>query len=213
MSIQRQTLAAIAAELNRLSWRLSWRDWPLGPALYLTDATAHPAPEKILDRLPAGSVVILRDYDQTDRDALARQLAAECHKRRLYLLIGRDADLARRVGAQGVHLPEGLVAQLPRLRQAHRDLLFTTACHSARALRRAERLGADAVLLSPVFPTCSHPETLGRPDKVLGVCRFRMLCRETNLPVYALGGINVTTASRLRHCRLAGLAAIRGYED
>ncbi|WP_321396447.1 thiamine phosphate synthase [Emcibacter sp.] len=209
MFYQRQTLAAIAAKLNQGNQS----DWPLGPALYLTDATVHPAPERILEQLPPASVVVLRDYDHPGREALARHLAGLCRRKHLYFLVGADAALARKVGAVGVHLPEGLVRHLPRLRHKHQDFIFTTACHSARALHRAERLGADAVLLSPVFPTESHPESLTRPDLTLGPTRFRTLCRRTDLPVYALGGVTGQTAQRLRHAPLAGLASIRGYEE
>ncbi|MFC7047713.1 thiamine phosphate synthase [Emcibacter nanhaiensis] len=167
---------------------------------------------QIPDRLPATSVVILRDYDHPEREVLAARLAEMCQRRRLYFFVGGDAALAHRVGAHGVHLPERLIDRLPRLRQTYQTFLFTASCHSARALLRAERLGADAVLLSPVFPTHSHAETFSRPERTLGACRFRTLCRRSNIPVYALGGLNVDTAPRLRQSTLAGLASIRGYE-
>jgi thiamine-phosphate pyrophosphorylase len=72
--------------------------------------------------------------------------------------------------------------------------------HSLRELRRARQ--AAAVLLSPVFPTRTHPG-----GKVLGPLRFRLLAGRSLVPVIALGGMNPRTARRLRWPRWAGIDA------
>jgi len=56
------------------------------------------------------------------------------------------------------------------------------------------------VLLSPVFPTRSHP---GQPT--LGPVRFRLLAARAGLPVIALGGMNRATARRLAWPRWAAI--------
>ncbi|MEM8726358.1 MAG: thiamine phosphate synthase [Pseudomonadota bacterium] len=56
----------------------------------------------------------------------------------------------------------------------------------------ANRFGADAVLLSPVFTTRSHPG-----GKVLGAQRFRRLASYARTPVIALGGMNAARAREL----------------
>ena len=83
------------------------------------------------------------------------------------------------------------------------QLRVTVAAHSLPALIRARAAGADAALLSPVFPTESHP---GAPT--LGAHRFARLARAAGLPVYALGGVNVENAARLRGSGAFGIAAI-----
>jgi thiamine-phosphate pyrophosphorylase len=72
--------------------------------------------------------------------------------------------------------------------------------HSLRELARARR--ADAALLSPVFPTRSHPG-----GKVLGPLRFRLLAQRSPVPVIALGGLNPRAARRLKWPRWAGIDA------
>jgi thiamine-phosphate pyrophosphorylase len=54
-----------------------------------------------------------------------------------------------------------------------------------------------------VFPTASHP---GAPH--LGAVRFAALARSTEMPVYALGGIDAENVMRLRQAGIAGIAAI-----
>lgn len=174
----------------------------LPPLILMTDARRLPDPLAAARALPRGSGVILRDYDAVDRESLARALARIARARGLVLLIGADAGLAARVGAAGVHLPE---AALRRARHCRRrpDWLVTAAAHDWPALRRAGQAGADAALLSPVFPTASHPETTP-----LGVGRFGALARLSPIPVYALGGITPRNAGRLAALNAAGIAAI-----
>jgi len=71
------------------------------------------------------------------------------------------------------------------------NLLITVAAHSRAGLHFAEICGADAVLLSPVFRTTTHPHT--RP---LGVHKFNLLSMGVQIPIYALGGINTNNARR-----------------
>jgi thiamine-phosphate pyrophosphorylase len=71
-----------------------------------------------------------------------------------------------------------------------------------REIGLARRLGADAALLSPVFPTRSHPG-----GAVLGPVRFRLLARQARLPVIALGGM---TGAKARALGWRSWAAIDG---
>jgi 8-oxo-dGTP diphosphatase len=51
-------------------------------------------------------------------------------------------------------------------------------------LRRAEALGCDFGVLSPVLPTQSHPGALH-----LGWEKFAAIAAGSSIPVYALGGL------------------------
>ncbi|MEM1269814.1 MAG: thiamine phosphate synthase [Bacteroidota bacterium] len=59
---------------------------------------------------------------------------------------------------------------------------------------------ADYVTFSPVFPTSSKP---GHPGE--GLQALRDVCRQSAVPVYALGGV---TPARLDDCREAGAAGV-----
>ena len=156
-------------------------------------------------RLPGGSAVILRDYDAGNRVPLAQHLRRMTAARGLMLLIAGDENLAEEVGADGLHLPERLLPGAAAIRRRHPGWLITAASHSAGALRRAQTARLDAALLSPVFPTRSHPNA-----PVLGAYRHRALQNAApRLPVYALGGVNITTVRRLPP-GVQGWAAIDG---
>ena len=158
---------------------------PLPNIWLLTDARNDAALEDILRRLPRGSGLVFR-HDHLSAaqrrarfDALARLARSRGH---MVVLSGSPAE-ARRWGADGAYGAPSTLALGPA------TLRLATA-HSLRELRQARR--ADAVLLSPVFPTRSHPG-----GKVLGPLRFRLLARHSPSPVIALGGLNPATAKRL----------------
>ncbi|MEE9300470.1 MAG: thiamine phosphate synthase [Alphaproteobacteria bacterium] len=193
-----RTLAELAKALNLRSG--DGRRLP--PLILMTDARRLPDPLAAAMTLPRGSAVILRDYDSPARAALARRLARLCRRRGLKLLIAADWALALAVGAQGVHLPEGLAHRARAVRRNPRWLI-TASAHSRAALVEAARAGADAAILAPVFATPSHP---GR--RPLGAMRFARLRREAPLPVYALGGVSAAGARRLKETGAVGIAAI-----
>lgn len=177
--------------------------------LLLTDAIRLPDPRAALARLPAGAGVVIRHADPGQRAAMASMTVVAARRRRQQILISGDWRLAARCGAAGVHLPERL-ARSGRIAEIlgwarRRKILLTMACHGRAALARAARLGIGAALLSPVFPTASHPGAAG-----LGALRFRIWTRQAKVPVLALGGVNAVTARRLAGSGAHGLAAIGG---
>ena len=197
------TLANAARLLNATA-RRPWR----GPALLLvTDEARLPDPLAVIARLSPGTGLLLRHYGDRHRLALATAIAAIARRRRLVLVVAGDWRLAARLGAQGLHLPEGLARHgvlAPALGyRRRRGLLLSVACHSPAALGRAAALGADAALLSPAFATASHPgaEPIGAP-------RFGLWAARARLPVIALGGMTPRAARRLPKGTMAGLAAV-----
>jgi len=176
------------------------------PALILiTDRRRLGDPMPAIRALPRGSAVILRDYDLKDREHLARTLCDLCHRLGHRLLVAGDARLAGRVGADGLHLPEIMAPRARCWRARRRHWLITVSAHSGAALAALSGRGADAALLGPVFATASHP---GAP--CLGPTRFAALVKTSPVPVYALGGISVDTAARLKRSGAVGIAAISG---
>ncbi|MFP6748838.1 MAG: thiamine phosphate synthase [Alphaproteobacteria bacterium] len=194
------SLAKLSFRLNRAAGVSS----RLPGVILLTDEARLPDPLVAAAALPRGGAVILRHYDAPGRENLGRELMALCRQRGLALLIAGDWRLAWKLGAHGVHLPEWQLWRPPAVARKP-GWLITAAAHSPSALVRAARLGVHGALLSPLFPTASHP---GAP--ALGVVAFAAAVRQAPLPVYGLGGITATNARRLASTGAAGIAAISG---
>jgi thiamine-phosphate pyrophosphorylase len=149
----------------------------------------------------------MRHYDDPDRAGLARQLKSLCQARQIPLIIAGDARLALNINADGLHLPEGILAGEKGTWRLWRrsGMLLSIAAHSPEALTRAAKAHADFALLSPVFPSKSHPENTG-----IGVPRFAAWAARAKLPVFALGGVNKHNMGRILTAGAAGWAAIDG---
>ena len=173
--------------------------------LFFTDPARTPNPEAVARRLPPGAAVVFRAFGATDAAERGARLMAVARARKLILLVGADADLARRIGAHGVHLPERLAHRARRLKAAHPGWIVTAAAHSLVAARRALAAGADAVVVSSVF--ASRSPSAGPP---MGPLRLAILARRAGGPVYALGGVDNEKARLLKDAGLAGLAAVDG---
>jgi thiamine-phosphate pyrophosphorylase len=174
----------------------------------MTDENHLKGPQAIVRSLPSGSAVILRHYGDPNRGEIAKQLIAETRGRHIRVLIAGDVRLALRVGAHGIHVPEAMARHCALTWQNWQkpSWLVTAAAHSPKALLRAERLGAHAALLSPVFTTTSHPNS-----KPLGVIQFASWCRTSPLKIYALGGVTQANARRLKGCNIQGIAGISDF--
>ena len=175
----------------------------LPPLLVLTDPLRTPDPLALAAELPTGAGLVYRAFGAADAPDMAARLARIARARRLVLLIGADAPLAQACGAHGVHLPERMVMQAPRLRARWPAMLISGAAHTAAALRRAAFADLDAALLSTVFP--SRSPSAGRP---IGPIRLARLTSTAGLPVYALGGVDRATLPRLRDAGVAGVALV-----
>lgn len=171
--------------------------------LFFTDPARVPAPEAVAERLPAGSGIVFRAFGASNAVEQGRRLRAIASRQGLVLLAGAHASLAEAIDADGVHLPERMVASLPDLRAEHPRYLITTAAHELAAIEMAERRGADAIVVSPVFP--SNSPSAGAPLGLEGLAR---LVGATTLPVYALGGLRAHNAASLIDSGVAGLAAV-----
>jgi thiamine-phosphate pyrophosphorylase len=115
------------------------------------------------------------------------------------------AEAARTVGAAGIHLPGRWMAE--QVGMARIAGTVSVGCHSIGEVAVARAAGADMALLSPIFPTESHPEA--RP---LGLDALRAASQTAGkMPVFALGGVNAANAASCIEAGAAGVAGIRTF--
>lgn len=168
---------------------------PLPDLWLISGARNDAALAAALMRLPRGSGFIFRHYHLSKPERLARfaALARVARGRGHWVILAGGMREARRAGADGAYgAPE-------RLAGGGAGFRLVTA-HSLREIAAARRVRADAVLLSPVWPTRSHPG-----GSALGGLRFWLLARRAGRPVIALGGMTRRRALSLRWGRWAAI--------
>lgn len=124
-----------------------------------------------------------------------------CHQFGARVLINGDADLAREVGADGIHLR---ASELMSCASRPDFPLVAGSTHNAEELAQAAQLGLDFVVLGPLQETATHP---GHPG--IGWPAFTDLAASFPLPVYALGGLTQGDMDLAWQAGAHGIACMR----
>jgi 8-oxo-dGTP diphosphatase len=178
------------------------------PALYAISNAAELGDEIFLTRLEHAlrnglRLLQLREthLPAPEMLAFARRVVSLAHHYGARVLINADMELARQAAADGVHLNS---KQLMACTVRPDTELCSASCHDAAELAQAGQLGLDFALLSPVLPTLSHPGAAH-----LGWKGFVENVAEANLPVYALGGLQLSDMNTAQSHGAHGLALLR----
>ncbi|WP_370179177.1 thiamine phosphate synthase [Alteriqipengyuania sp.] len=170
---------------------------PLPDLWLLSDERNDATLESALERLPDRSAFVFRHYHLAadDRRERYKMLRSICRSKNHLLILSGDPDCATEWAADGVYGAPGIMENAA-------PLLHIATAHDEQEIAAAEATGADAIMLSPIFPTRSHPDA-----PALGPERFHALADSTPIPVIALGGMS---AKRARELGVARWAAIDG---
>lgn len=137
--------------------------------------------------------------------ALAEAAMAQCREAGAALVLNSTPELARALGADGVHLETGRMLALGG-RPLPKPLWVGASCHNLAELRHAAAIDSDFAVLSPVLPTASHPDA-----EPLGWERVHNWLDEVDLPVYVLGGVDVEHLPTAWDKGAQGVAAVRAF--
>jgi thiamine-phosphate pyrophosphorylase len=168
---------------------------PLPELWLLSDQRNDAVLEEALATLPKGSGFVFRHYhlDPTDRRKRFDDLGPVCRMAGHLMVLAGDSDTALAWEADGVYGPPTKLGKRAGL------LRFATV-HWAREIYLADRAGVDAMFLSPVYPTRSHPD-----GGCLGKTNFLELAARAKAPVIALGGMTAKRAAELCWPRWAAI--------
>ncbi len=163
-----------------------------------------PSDDRLVEAVAAAvesgvNAVQLREKDlaPTDLARLAERLRAEIGDRAL-LIVNGNADVAREVAADGLHLP----AEAPFARPDSMTLVGRSV-HSVEAAVQAEREGADYVIAGPIYETLSHQGVAAA-----GVRLVSAVVAAVSVPVVAIGGITADGVPDALSAGAGGVAVI-----
>jgi thiamine-phosphate pyrophosphorylase len=152
---------------------------------------------RLEEALSAGPVAAfqfrVKDIDQHEAARLAGPLQAICAAHEVAFIVNDDVALAKRLGADGVHLGQGDGDPREARRLLGPDTQIGVTCHDSRHLAmEAGEAGADYVAFGAFFPTTTkavehHPE-----PEILTWWQGLF-----ELPCVAIGGITVDNAQIL----------------
>lgn len=154
-------------------------------------------PDRLCRALDAGPVAAfqfrVKDIDQHDAAKLAEPLQRICADADVAFIVNDSVALAKRLGADGVHLGQGDGEPREAREILGRDVQIGVTCHDSRHLAmEAGEAGADYVAFGAFYETTTKPGDY-RPDPaILGWWTTLFAA-----PCVAIGGITPENASPL----------------
>lgn len=135
--------------------------------------------------------------------ARAIQDVAATHAARL--ILNDRADIARLVGAAGVHLGQTDLHPDDARRILGPNAIVGFSTHNESQVGEADALDSvDYIGFGPIFPTASK----ANPDPCQGLEGLRRVRRLTSLPIVAIGGITSKTAAGVQAAGADAVAMI-----
>jgi len=154
-------------------------------------------PDRLARALDAGPVAAfqfrVKLADQHEAARLAEPLQRICADREVAFIVNDSVALARRLGADGVHLGQEDGDPREARQVLGPDVQIGVTCHDSRHLAmEAGEAGADYVAFGAFYPTTTK-ETKHRPDPSI----LSWWATLFELPSVAIGGITPANAAPL----------------
>ncbi len=150
--------------------------------------------------------VILREKDLPESEylLLAQNALAACKGTATQCILHSFSHTAQDLGSNALHLPLSALRILSQEEKAKFHTLGAS-CHSLSDVKEAEALGCTYVTLGHIFATdCKK----GLPPR--GLSFLESVCRESKLPVYAIGGITRENLVSVRDAGASGACIMSG---
>jgi thiamine-phosphate pyrophosphorylase len=161
----------------------------------------------------AGGARIVQYRNKSANAALRREqgaaLLALCREARVPLVINDDLDLARGIGADGLHLGREDISIAAARARLGKDRLLGVSCYDRLELALAAReAGADYVAFGSAFPSTTKPGATRAPLSL-----YREAKRRLGSPVVAIGGITTENARTVVEAGADAVAVISALFD
>jgi thiamine-phosphate pyrophosphorylase len=149
-----------------------------------------------------------RDLSAKALFTLTENIVSSSRPYRTRVLINDRADIAMASGA-GVHLTTRSMTAETIRNTFGAEVLVGVSTHSLEEAEAAERGGADFIVFGPTFETESK-KSYGPP---VGLDKLEEVCHKLQIPVLALGGINLSNFHLALDRGASGIAAISLFTD
>ena len=147
-----------------------------------------------------------RDMEDVDRLHAAAKLREITENKALFIVNG-DVDLAKKIGADGIHFPEKHIfdADTQKLKE---DFILGQSVHSLEMATKAELLYIDYLIVGTLFPSKSHPH-----GRVNGTKIIEDISGKLSVPLIGIGGISSQNCRKVIDSGASGVAVIGAISE
>lgn len=128
-----------------------------------------------------------------------------CHRYHVPFILNDDVELAKQIGADGVHIGQSDM-ELQRAREIlGADRIIGVTAKTVLQAKRAQEGGADYLGSGAVFGSSTKTDA-----KPMEHALLKEICDSVRIPVVAIGGIDASNVTQLRGRGMVGVAVVSG---
>jgi len=158
--------------------------------------------EQLQTHLP--TYALYRDKSNPDYDTQAEYHVQVCSQfENVKSFLHQKPNLAKELGANGVHLSSSQFDEIEYAKSLGLEVIIST--HTHEDVKKAQDLGADAVVYSPIYSSPGKGEPKGIED-------LTALVKKMDIKIFGLGGIiDEKQIKEIEQSKAFGFASIRYF--
>ena len=164
--------------------------------------------EQVEKALIGGATLVQLREKELDEETFLREaieLAKLCHRYGVPLLINDNVEIARRSGADGVHVGQDDMEAASVRSVLGSDMIVGVTAKTVLQAIRAQEAGADYLGSGAVFGSATKLNAKPMTKELLNA-----ICHAVQIPVVAIGGINRQNILELTGTDISGVAVVSG---
>ena len=165
--------------------------------------------EKVVCLHPQGVILRERDLSEEEYEALAEKVLGICEREKVLCFLHSRIPIARKLGCTDIHLSIPYVQSMSEMERKELRRNFaqvSISCHSMEDMELAVQAGASQIILGTIFETDCKKGLPGR-----GLEFLENVCKEVDIPVYAIGGITAEKMPQILGTGAAGGCMMSGF--
>jgi len=174
------------------------RSWLRGQTLF----------EQVEQALIGGTTLVQLREKELDEEAFLREavdMTKLCHRYGVPLLINDNVEIARRSGADGVHVGQNDMEAASVRSILGSEMIVGVTAKTVEQAIRAQEAGANYLGSGAVFGSSTKLNAKPMTKELL-----KSICHAVSIPVVAIGGINRDNILELAGTDLSGVAVVSG---
>jgi len=161
--------------------------------------------EVVNESIKGGATIIQLREKTLNVDAmtlLAKELKDVCHKNNVPLIINDNIEVSRMVNADGLHIGQGDISLVEAKKLLPNKIIGVSVQNVKQAIK-AYKEGADYLGVGAMFDTTTKLDA-----ETVSKVTLKEICNEVDIPVVAIGGINLGNISELKASGVSGVAVV-----
>ena len=164
--------------------------------------------QQVEEALRGGVTMVQLREKELQGEALeqeAREILAICRQYGVPLLINDDVMLAKKIGADGVHVGQDDMSAAKARELLGEDAIIGVTARTVEQAVAAQEAGADYLGSGAVFGTSTKKDA-----KPMDPAYFQQICESVSIPVVAIGGVTLDNIRELEGRKMSGFAIVSG---